>query len=137
MSNRGDVLSGLLEHAGIQKFLDDDDYTEVVVNRPNEIWTEGSEGWVKHDAPNLDFPICQKIATTFAVFNKMEIEKDFPICSGVMPNGERGQVVIPSACERGTVSIVIRRPSKTRVSIDGYINSGRLNEWRDVSDFQP
>lgn len=137
MSSRSDVLSGLLEHTGIQKFLDDDNYTEVVVNRPNEIWTEGSEGWVKHDAPNLDFSICQKIANTFAVFNKMELKKDNPICSGVMPEGQRGQVVIPSACENDTVSIVVRRPSKTRFSIDGYVSSGRLSEWQDVSDFQP
>ena len=136
MSNRSDVLSGLLEHTGIQKFLDDDNYTEVVVNRPKEIWTESSEGWVKHDAPNLDFSICQKIATTFSVFNKMEITKENPICSGVMPEGQRCQVVIPSACERDTVSIVVRRPSNSRFSVDDFINSGRFSEWQDVSSFQ-
>lgn len=137
MSSRSDVLSGLLAASGIQKFLDEDNYTEVVVNRPNEIWTEGSEGWVKHDAPSLDFSMCQKIANTFSVFNKMELRKENPICSGVMPEGQRGQVVIPSACENGTVSIVIRIPSNTRFSIDGYISSGRLSEWQDVSYFQP
>lgn len=58
-----------------------------------------------------------------------------PICSGVMPNGQRGQVVIPSACERDTVSIVVRRPSDTRFSLSSYIDSGRLNTWVDASTF--
>ena len=51
MSGGSDVLSGLLQQTGIQKLIDSGDYTEVVVNRPHEIWTEGSDGWVKHDAP--------------------------------------------------------------------------------------
>lgn len=136
MSGGSDVLSGLLQQTGIQKFIDSGDYTEVVVNRPHEIWTEGRDGWVKHDAPELSFATCKKIANTFAVFNKTEITKENPICSGVMPNGERGQVVIPPACERDTVSIVIRIPSNDRFTLESYIESGRLEIWQDVSDFQ-
>ena len=53
-----------------------------------------------------------------------------------MPNGQRGQVVIPSACERDTVSIVVRRPSDIRFTLDDYIKSERLNNWVDVSNYQ-
>ena len=67
---------------------------------------------------------------------KLEINMSNPICSGVMPNGQRGQVVIPSACERDTVSIVVRRPSDTRFSLSSYIDSGRLDTWVDASTFQ-
>ncbi len=130
------ILDGLLAESGIQKFLNNDDYTEVVVNRPFELWTESSEGWQVHDMPNLDFAIGKEIATTFAIYNKWELTKENPICSGVTPQGYRGQVLIPSACELGTVSIVIRRPSNTRFSLDDYVNTGRLDNWRDVSNFQ-
>lgn len=133
---RSDILSGWLKQSGLQQYFDSDAYTEVVVNRPYEIWTESSEGWVRHDAPQLDYPTCQKIANIFAIFNKMQISRENPICSGVMPEGQRGQVVIPSACERDTVSIVVRRPSNTRFTLDDYVNTGRLSKWHDVSNFK-
>lgn len=54
----------------------------------------------------------------------------------MLPDGQRGQVIIPSACENGTVSITIRQPNLTRFSFDDYQNSGRLDSWVDVSTFQ-
>ena len=134
--DRSASLRGLLEQTGIQPFLDNAAFNEVVINRPYELWTECSEGWKMHPMPSLSFPTLKKIANTFAIFNKLEIGMDNPICSGVMPDGQRGQVVIPSACERDTVSIVIRRPSDTRFSLNDYVQSGRLDQWVDASSFQ-
>ena len=131
-----DVLNGLLSSTGIQKFLDDKQFTEVVINRPFELWTEGSQGWQSYKLPDLDLSKLMQIANTFAIFNKLEITQSNPICSGVMPDGQRGQIVIPSACERDTVSIVVRRPSDTRFSLDDYISSGRLDNWVDTSTFK-
>ena len=131
-----DVLNGLLSSTGIQKFLDDKQFTEVVINRPFELWTEGSQGWQSYKLPDLDLSKLMQIANTFAIFNKLEITQSNPICSGVMPDGQRGQIVIQSACERDTVSIVVRRPSDTRFSLDDYISSGRLDNWVDTSTFK-
>ncbi len=135
--DRSTSLRGLLSQTGIQPFLDNKAFNEVAINRPFELWTESSEGWQMHEMPDLTFSILKKIANTFAIFNNLEIKAENPICSGVMPDGQRGQVVIPSACERDTVSIVIRRPSDTRFSLSDYIGSGRLDQWVDVSTFQP
>lgn len=134
--DRSTSLRGLLQQTGIQPFLDDKAFTEVAINRPFELWTEGSQGWQKHEMPSLSYAVLKKIANTFAIFNNLEINAENPICSGVMPDGQRGQIVIPSACERDTVSIVVRRPSDTRFSLSDYINSGRLDQWVDVSTFQ-
>lgn len=136
VGGRADTLNGLLNINGIQPFLDNPSFTEVAINRPFELWTESSKGWQKHEMPNLAFSTLKQIANTFANFNKLEINMSNPICSGVMPNGQRGQVVIPSACERDTVSIVVRRPSDTRFSLSSYIDSGRLDTWIDTSTFQ-
>ncbi len=130
------ILNGLLKEAGISSFLADDRYTEVVVNRPHELWTESSDGWQKHDMPTLDFAISKEIANTFAIYNKLELKKEKPICSGVTPAGLRGEILIPSACELNTVSIVIRRPSNSRFSLSDYEKTGRLKNWQDVSEFQ-
>lgn len=135
-SDRAASLNGLLNVNGIQAFMDNEAYTEVAINRPYELWTEGSDGWQMHKMPGLTYATLKQIATTFANFNKLEINQNQPICSGVMPHGQRGQIVIPTACERDTVSIVVRRPSNTRFTLGNYIDSGRLSEWVDTSTFQ-
>lgn len=128
-------LRGLLKETGIQPFLDDKDNTEIAINRPFEIWTESNKGWQRHELPNLDYSILLKIANTFAILNKLEINAKNPICSGVLPDEQRGQVVIPTACERGTVSITIRQPSQERFTLGDYGKTGRLNRWLDKSTF--
>lgn len=128
-------LLGLLKQTGIQQFLDDKANTEIAINRPFELWTESDKGWQKFNMPNLDYGTLYKIANNFAVFNKLEIKREKPICSGVFPDGQRGQVVIPSAVEMDTVSITIRQPSQVRFSMTDYSNSGRLARWIDKSNF--
>lgn len=135
--DRSKSLRGWLRETGMQPFLDDPANTEIAVNRPFELWTESSKGWQKHDLPKLDYHSLQHIGNTFAIYNKLELNKDNPICSGVLPDGQRGQIVIPSACERDTVSISVRRASSTRFTLQDYIHSGRLDRWTDVSTFRP
>ena len=132
--DKSSVLRGLL--APLQPYFDDKNNTEIVVNRPFEIWTENQYGWQKYHAPELDYNHLKRIANTFAVFNNLEINQDRPICSGVLPDGQRGQVIIPTACENGTVSITVRQPNLTRFAFEDYQASGRLDRWVDVSTFQ-
>ena len=134
--NNSTVLRGLLKGLGIQDFLDNEDLTEIVINRPYEVWTESSKGWQKHDMPELSYGLLKKMVNVFAIYNNLEISEANPICSGVMPDGQRGQAVIPSACERGTISFVVRRPSNTRFKLTDYIDTDRLSRWVDKSTFQ-
>lgn len=133
--DRSSVLRGLL--SPLQPYLDDKNNTEIAVNRPFEIWVEGQQGWQKHQAPTLDYNHLKRIANAFAVFNNLEINQEHPICSGILPDGQRGQVIIPTACELGTVSITIRQPSTMRFTLDDYEQSERLSNWVDVSGFKP
>lgn len=132
--DRSSVLRGLL--SPLQPYFDDKRNTEIAVNRPFEIWTENYQGWQKHHAPELDFNRLKQVAITFAVYNNLEINSQHPICSGVLPDRQRGQMIIPSACENGTVSITIRQPNLTRFEFNDYQSSGRLDKWVDVSTFQ-
>lgn len=134
--DRSSTLKGMLSSFGIQEHLDNKDNTEVIINRPYELWTESSEGWKCFEMPRLSYKNLMAFAIAFAAYNKLELKKDTPICSGVLPDGQRGQVAIPSAVERDTVSIVIRQPSMNRFSFDDYVGSGRLNDWHDVSVFK-
>lgn len=110
----------------LRPFLEDDSLTEICVNRPNEVWTEGRAGWVKH---NIDFSFehAMQLATLIASFNKDTITVDKPVMSAKLPSGQRLQIVIPGACSAGTVSYTIRRPSKSKYNLQDYQNQGAFS----------
>lgn len=120
--------------APIQAYLDDESLTEVVVNRPREIWTEGRNGWTQSEAPALSFNHCRQLATLIASYNGKAISKDHPVLSAALPSGERVQVIIPPACEANTVSITVRKPSLLDKTLDELDAEGAFDQCEDVDD---
>ncbi len=112
----------------IQKFINDSFLTEVCINRPREVWTEGSEGWKHHVVPELSFIHCRQLATLIASYNGKSISPDHPVLSSALPNGERVQVIIPPASEPNTVSITIRKPSMIDKTLDQLEEDGAFEE---------
>lgn len=55
------------------------------------------------------------------------IEDIKPGLSATLESGERCQVIVPPACERDTVSVTIRKPSKIQIPHQGYIDAGFYN----------
>lgn len=118
----------------LREYLGDVTLTEVCVNRPREVWTEGRDGWKRHDAPALSFNHCRQLATLIASYNGKAISNDKPVLSAALPNGERVQVIIPPACEPHTVSITIRKPSMIDKTLDELDAEGAFEEFADVDD---
>lgn len=118
----------------LRTFLDDETLTEICVNRPREVWTEGRTGWVRHDVPELTFQNCRQLATLIASFNGKAISHDKPVLSAALPQGERVQVIVPPACEPHTVSITIRKPSMIDKTLEELDSEGAFEECQDVDD---
>jgi len=118
----------------LQAFLDDEGLTEICVNRPREVVTEGREGWKHHQIDGLSFSHCKQLATLIASYNGKAISADKPVLSAALPKGERVQVIIPPACEPNTVSITIRKPSVIDKTLDELEAEGAFTECADVSD---
>ncbi len=112
----------------LQGFLNDDSLTEICINRPREVWTEGSQGWQRHDMPELSFMHCRQLATLIASYNGKSVSIDNPVLSSALPDGERVQVIIPPACEASTVSITIRKPSMIDKTLDELDAEGAFKE---------
>lgn len=112
----------------IQPFISDASLTEICVNRPREVWTEGSLGWQRYEIPELSFSHCRQLATLIASYNGKSISADKPVLSSALPNGERVQVIIPPACEPNTVSITIRKPSMIDKTLDELDSEGAFQE---------
>ncbi len=99
-------------------FLNDETLYEVIVNRPGQVLTEGSDGWRTHDLPGLSFEKLMRFARAVASFSHQAIDETRPILSATLPGDERIQIVIPPATTRGTVSMTIRKPSSVAFTLD-------------------
>lgn len=129
------TVRNLLKKTGIQAILDLDGITELAVNQPTTIWFDRGDGWEFIDAPECDFKACLELSTALSVFAQSSKSIDFnnPISSVVLPDGQRGQIVIPPACEPETVSFTIRTPSTSRFSVYDYQLSGRFDNVKGAT----
>ncbi|MFJ3465754.1 P-type DNA transfer ATPase VirB11 [Achromobacter spanius] len=99
-------------------------YTEIAINKPGEYWTEGPNGWERHEARELTFDRCARLAQLIATFNVKSIGQKNPILSGELPGKERVQIVMPPACTPSTVSMTIRRHNPTIFGLDDLKEGG-------------
>ena len=104
-------------------FLKTEGLTEVAVNRPNEVFTKIYGKWERHEV-DFSLDVAQKFARQLATYHKDNISDVKPILSATLPTGERGQVVLPPACESNTVSITLRKPSSVQIPHQTYIDNG-------------
>lgn len=131
------TLRSKLKQSGIQDLLDMPGVTEVCVNAPEIIMTESPAGWTAHPAPQATLRLLIELANAAGIYQDgIGLTLTNPIKQVRLPDGQRGQVVIPPACLPGTVAMAFRIASNDRYSIDDYIKSGRLTKFRDVSIFQ-
>ena len=125
----------LLEYlTTLRPFLEDESNTEIVVNRPGEVITEGPGGWCFHDVPEVDFQRCRDLAKLTATYSGQSLDERRPILSATLPHGERIQVAVPPATLDGRVSLTIRKPSTIDFSLDDYERQGFFDECEDFSD---
>jgi type IV secretion system protein VirB11 len=118
----------------LREFLDEDSLTEVCVNRPREVWTEGRGGWKRHDVEALSLNHCRQLATLIAGYNGKSISHERPLLSAALPTRERVQVLIPPACEQNTVSITIRKPSIIDKTLDELDEEGAFEQYAETGD---
>lgn len=108
----------------ISGFLGDPETTEVVINKPGEVWVENDKGWSVHDIPIMTDEWLNGFALMAGKPTRQDITQEMPILSCTLPDGERCQIVIPPAVEAGMISITIRKPSTLSYSLDDYQKLG-------------
>ncbi|OHB26247.1 MAG: P-type DNA transfer ATPase VirB11 [Phenylobacterium sp. RIFCSPHIGHO2_01_FULL_69_31] len=102
--------------APLRAALEAPDVTEVVVNRPGEFAVEDAKGWCWRAAPDLTPEAVRRIAVAAAAATAQDVTAEQPICSTVLPSGERCQIVLPPAVEE--VSLTIRKPFRQVLTLD-------------------
>jgi type IV secretion system protein VirB11 len=133
------TLREQLRMSGLQRFLDqaDSGVTDVVVNEPGVVFTESVVGRIRHEVPQATLALLRELANSASIFSGgTPLDLRSPIKNVRLPDGQRGIVVIPPACPENTVSLAFRLGGGARFSLDEYLATGRLNNFRDVSVFR-
>lgn len=109
-----------------EKYLSNEDITEIVINDLTGIWYENQFGWY-FDEQSLDISIVLNFITSVAVFSDQVINEKSPQLDAVLINQERIKIIIPPACSPEQILIVIRKPSKINFTFDFFVESGFFN----------
>ena len=116
--------TAVLDHylAPLRRHLAPPDVTELVVNRPGEFAIERLGGWEWVQADDLTEGALRPLAVAAAAVTMQDVTAETPICSTVLPSGERCQIVLPPAAEH--VSLTLRKPSATTFGMEEFVKAG-------------
>jgi type IV secretion system protein VirB11 len=105
----------------------EDGVNEISINRPFEVWVE-KKGEIRYESmPDLDFEHLKGLALLVAQSTEQRISEEAPLLSATLPTGFRIQIVMPPACEPGTICMSIRKPSALRLDLEGYAKLGAFD----------
>jgi len=92
------------------RFLEQADVTEVMVNRPGEVWVEriGQAAMRRMEAPDVDELLLGRLAAQIARTTHQGVNRESPLLAAVLAGGERVQMIGPPATRAGWV-LSIRR----------------------------
>jgi type IV secretion system protein VirB11 len=104
-----------------------DDVTEILVNRPHEIWVErsGVAEMERHDAPHIDRQLLERLAHQIARINHQGVSRENPLLAAILPGGARVQMILPPAT-RGEVALAIRKHRLQDMSLEHYVAHSAL-----------
>lgn len=120
----------------LRRFLSMEGVTEVCVNRACEVYVEVDNVWQRHEVPELDLHRLKSIGVAVAAFTRNEVSDVNPILSAVLPPParERMQVVLPPACEEGTISITLRKPGLSTRTMAQYEADNFFSFVKPITD---
>lgn len=107
--------------APFQRWLDRDTVTEIMVNKPGELWIEdaASPGMQRVEAPDIDDRLVQRLAEQVARVSHQGINREHPLLGATLPDGARIQFCGPPASRKHWV-MAIRRHRRLDLPLDAY-----------------
>ncbi|MGA0605140.1 P-type DNA transfer ATPase VirB11 [Phenylobacterium sp. VNQ135] len=110
--------------APLSPWLSRPDVTDVLINRPGEIWVETAGGGIcREPADQLDEQALQRLARQIAAASHQGVNREQPLLSATLPDGARVQVVAPPAT-RGGVAMAVRKHLISDMSVADLARDG-------------
>ena len=107
--------------APFRQWLERDGVTEILVNRPGEVWVEeaGAGGMQCIASPEIDDRLIQRLAEQVARISHQGINREHPLLGATLPDGARIQFCGPPATRKHW-ALSIRRHRRLDLPLDAY-----------------
>lgn len=104
-----------------REWLDRETITEILVNRPGELWIEDAilPGMQRIEVPEVDDQLLRRIAEQVARISHQGINREHPLLAATLPDGARIQLCGPPATRRHW-AMAIRRHRLLDLPLDAY-----------------
>jgi type IV secretion system protein VirB11 len=113
--------------APLRPLLDRAEVTDLYINRPGEVWTETLGGDIeRHGIEALGRDVLARLARQIAAHSSQGVNREHPLLSAALPDGERVQVILPPAT-RGEVALAIRKHVSADLTLADYAAAGAFN----------
>lgn len=109
--------------APLSPWLDRSDITDIMVNRPGEVWTESASGMERTKAPAITEIMLERLAQQIAASSSQGVSREHPLLAATLPDGARVQLAGPPAT-RGPIALSIRKHVVPDLTLEDYEAAG-------------
>ena len=114
--------------APFESWLERPDVTDILVNRPGEVWVETVSGeTLRFDAPQVTEVDLTRLARQVAAAASQGVNREQPLLSASLPDGARVQIIAPPATRAGLV-LAIRKHAISDLSMAELGRAGLFDQ---------
>jgi type IV secretion system protein VirB11 len=114
--------------SALAPWLTRDDVTDLLINRPGEVWIETTSGMLTRiAAPQVTDVVLSRLARQIAAATHQGVNREQPLLSATLPDGGRVQIIAPPATRDG-MAIAIRKHVINDLSVDNLAEAGLFAE---------
>jgi pilus assembly protein CpaF len=121
-----EIADDILGHGPIERLLNDDSVTEVMVNGPDEVWVERQGRLYETTVRFTDEAHLRRIINKIVAQVGRRIDESQPLVDARLPDGSRVNAIIPPLSLSGPL-LTIRKFSKRRLGMEDMIRIGTLS----------
>jgi type IV secretion system protein VirB11 len=119
--------------APLAPWLDRPDVTDILVNRPGEIWIDGASGFERMESPDVTDVMLQRLAQQIAAHSSQGVSREYPLLAATLPDGARVQIVAPPAT-RTHFALAIRKHVLPDLQLADYEKAGAFVKLSQAAD---
>jgi type IV secretion system protein VirB11 len=117
----------------LARWLDSPEITDVMINRPGELWTDGAAGLQRWDAPDIDDEGLGRLSRQVAAHSSQGVSREHPLLASVLPDGSRIQVITPPAT-RGHIAVAVRKHTLEDLTLSDFRARGMFSRLASASE---
>jgi pilus assembly protein CpaF len=121
-----EIADDILGYGPLERLLNDDSISEIMVNGPGDIWIERQGRLFETTVRFNDESHLRRIINKMVAQVGRRVDESSPMVDARLPDGSRVNVIIPPLSLSGPL-VTIRKFAKKRLTLDDMVNLGTVS----------